>query len=78
IHHAVATSAALGFPIAAASVIGYVWSGYQMTGLPTGSLGYVYLPALAVIAIASVLTAPLGARTAHRMEVRKLKRIFAG
>ncbi|NSX04547.1 sulfite exporter TauE/SafE family protein [Cupriavidus gilardii] len=78
IHHAVATSAALGFPIAAASVIGYVWSGYQMTGLPAGSLGYVYLPALAVIAVASVLTAPLGARTAHRMEVRKLKRIFAG
>ena len=59
-------------------MIGYVWSGYQMTGLPAGSLGYVYLPALAVIAIASVLTAPLGARTAHRMEVRKLKRIFAG
>ncbi|MBY4895404.1 sulfite exporter TauE/SafE family protein [Cupriavidus sp. AU9028] len=78
IHNAVATSAALGFPIAVASVIGYVWSGLQQTGLPTGSVGYVYLPALAVVAVASVLTAPLGARTAHRMDVVRLKRVFSG
>lgn len=77
IHNAVATSAALGFPIAVASVIGYVWSGYDMPGLPAGSIGYVYLPALVVIALASVVTAPWGARTAHRMPVARLKRVFA-
>ncbi|WP_454722657.1 MULTISPECIES: sulfite exporter TauE/SafE family protein [Cupriavidus] len=77
IHNAVATSAALGFPIAVASVIGYVWSGFGAAGLPTGSLGYIYLPALAVIALASVLTAPLGARTAHRLDVAQLKKVFA-
>ncbi|MGO4808294.1 sulfite exporter TauE/SafE family protein [Cupriavidus sp. 2MCAB6] len=77
IHNAVATSAALGFPIAVASVIGYVWSGLGQGGLPAGSLGYIYLPALAVIAVASVLTAPLGARTAHRMDVGQLKKVFA-
>jgi uncharacterized membrane protein YfcA len=77
IHSAVATSAALGFPIAVASVIGYVWSGLGQSGLPGGSLGYIYLPALAVIAMASVLTAPLGARTAHRMDVAQLKKVFA-
>lgn len=77
IHNAVATSAALGFPIAVASVIGYVWSGLQQTGLPAGSVGYIYLPALATIALASVLTAPLGARTAHRLDVAQLKRVFA-
>ena len=77
IHNAVATSAALGFPIAAASVLGYVWSGYQQTGLPAGSFGFIYLPALVVIALASVTTAPLGARTAHRMNVRQLKKVFA-
>lgn len=77
IHSAVATSAALGFPIAVASVIGYVWSGLGQSGLPGGSLGYIYLPALAVIAVASVLTAPLGARTAHRMDVAQLKKVFA-
>ncbi|MCY1257277.1 Sulfite exporter TauE/SafE [compost metagenome] len=77
IHNAVATSAALGFPIAAASVAGYVWSGWQMPGLPAGSLGYLYLPALLVIAAASVMTAPLGARTAHRMDVGQLRKVFA-
>lgn len=77
IHNAVATSAALGFPIALASVVGYVWSGLQQGGLPPFSLGYVFLPALGVIAVASVLTAPLGARTAHGMDVGQLRRVFA-
>ncbi len=77
IHNAVATSAALGFPIALASVVGYVWSGLQQGGLPPLSLGYVFLPALGVIAVASVLMAPLGARTAHGMDVGQLRRVFA-
>jgi uncharacterized membrane protein YfcA len=75
-HNAVATSAALGFPIAAAGTVGYIISGWSVTGLPEGSLGFIYLPALFSVAIASVLTAPLGARTAHAMNVKPLKRIF--
>jgi uncharacterized protein len=78
IHNAIATSAALGFPIAAASVIGYIISGWNVEHLPFGSLGYVYLPALLIIATASVSTAPLGARAAHALPVKKLKRFFAG
>jgi uncharacterized membrane protein YfcA len=77
IHNAVATSAALGFPIAVANVAGYIISGFTVTGLPEGSFGYIWLPALGVIAIASVFTAPLGARAAHALPVGKLKRIFA-
>ena len=42
-----------------------------------GSLGYLYLPGLVVIALASMSTAPLGARTAHRMDIRPLKKVFA-
>ena len=77
IHNAVATSAALGFPIALASTIGYVIGGWGLdTGLPA-SLGYLWLPGLAVIASASVLTAPQGARVAHAMNVAQLKRLFA-
>ena len=76
-HNAVATSAALGFPIALANVVGYVVSGQSAQGLPAGSFGYVWLPALAVIAAFSVLTAPLGARAAHQLPVKKLKRVFA-
>jgi len=77
IHHAVATSAALGFPIAVANVVGYVVSGQSVANLPSHSFGYIWLPALGVIALFSVLTAPLGARAAHSLPVKKLKRVFA-
>ena len=76
-HNAVATSAALGFPIAVANVLGYVISGQSVQNLPEGSFGYIWLPALAVVAMCSFLTAPLGARAAHSIPVGKLKRIFA-
>ncbi|MER2538315.1 MAG: sulfite exporter TauE/SafE family protein [Azonexus sp.] len=77
-HQAIGTSAAVGLPIAIAGTIGYIWNGWGHPGLPSGSLGFVYLPALAVILVASVLAAPLGARLAHRLPVAVLKRIFAG
>lgn len=76
-HQAVATSAALGFPIALANGLGYVVSGQSVPGLPAGALGYVYLPALAVIATASVLMAPVGVKAAHALPVKQLKRVFA-
>ena len=34
-------------------------------------------PGLVVISLASMTLAPLGARTAHRMDIRPLKRVFA-
>jgi uncharacterized membrane protein YfcA len=77
IHSAVATSAALGFPIAVANVLGYVVSGWNLQDLPAGSFGYIWLPALAVIAVCSFFTAPLGAKAAHKLPVGKLKRVFA-
>jgi uncharacterized protein len=77
IHNAVATSAALGFPIALAGTLSNVYFGWGEAGLPKYSFGFVYLPALALIAAASVTMAPLGARLAHRMQVRQLQKIFA-
>ncbi|GAB4334644.1 MAG: sulfite exporter TauE/SafE family protein [Desulfobulbaceae bacterium] len=77
VHHAIGTSAAIGFPIALAGTVGYVLTGLQVAGLPPLSLGYVYLPALGGIVAASMLTAPLGVRLAHHLPVPKLKRIFA-
>ena len=52
-------------------------NGLHAEGLPALSLGYIYLPALAGIVAASVLTAPLGVRLAHGLPVEKLKRVFA-
>lgn len=76
-HNAVATSAALGFPIALAGTVGYVAAGWSLDGMPAGAIGFIYLPALLIVSLASVVTAPWGARTAHRMNVRQLKRAFA-
>lgn len=78
IHQAVATSAALGLPIALAGTAGYIWAGWSLAGMPAGTIGFIYVPALVAIAAASVLTAPLGARTAHRLDMRQLRRAFAG
>lgn len=77
LRQAVGTSAALGFPIAAANVIGYVVAGWSLPPALPGAFGYLYTPALAIIATASVLLAPVGARTAHRLDVGLLKRVFA-
>ena len=78
IHNAVATSAALGLPIAAAGTVGFIVTGLRQTGLPPHSLGYVYLPALLCIAVASMLFAPVGARLAHGLPVKQLKHAFGG
>lgn len=77
LHQAVATSAALGFPIALANTIGYVWSGMSVQDLPPGMIGYVYWPALVVLVLFSVFLAPVGAKAAHALPVATLKRIFA-
>lgn len=63
--NAVATSAALGLPIAIANTIGYLIG------------GYVWFAGLLVIACCSVLTAPLGSKAAHSLPVAKLKKVFA-
>ncbi|MBI2311605.1 MAG: sulfite exporter TauE/SafE family protein [Betaproteobacteria bacterium] len=76
-HHAIGTSAAVGLPIAIAGAVGYVLNGYRVETLPAWSLGFVYLPALLGIVAASVLTAPVGAKVAHKTEVGVLRKIFA-
>lgn len=77
VHRAVGTSSAIGFPIAVGGTLGYIYNGLAVQGLPRLALGFVYLPALAGIVCASVLTAPLGARLAHKLPVTRLKRVFA-
>ncbi len=77
-HHAIGTSAAIGLPIAVAGTLGYLVGGQGATRLPEGSFGYVYLPALAACVAMSMLTAPLGAKAAHKLPVPILKKIFAG
>lgn len=74
---AVATSAACGLPIAVAGALGFVVTGLNTAHLPTWSLGYIYGPALAGVAAASVVCAPLGAKLAHTLPTETLKKVFA-
>lgn len=74
---AIGTSAAVGLPIAFMGALGYALNGLGASGLPAGTFGYVYWPAALGLAAASSLTAPLGARLAHRLPVATLKRSFA-
>lgn len=76
-HEAIGTAAAVGWPLAAAGTAGYIIGGLSTPGLPQHSLGYVYLPALVLVAAASVLMAPVGAAVAHRTPARTLRKVFA-
>lgn len=77
LRNAIGTSAAVGFPVSLGGTIGYIATGLSSHSLPPPNLGFVYLPALLWVAIASLLTAPLGARMAHRMNVGLLRKLFA-
>lgn len=77
VHEAIGTAAAIGWPLAAAGTAGYVITGLRQPALPDFSIGYVYLPGLAGIVVASMLLAPLGAKLAHRTPGALLKKIFA-
>jgi uncharacterized membrane protein YfcA len=74
---AIGTAAIVGFPIALAGSLGFIASGWEQSGLPPHSMGYVYLPAVLGITLASVLTAPVGAAVAHRLPTKRLKQVFA-
>lgn len=73
--NAVATSAACGYPIAVAGTFAFIFLGAGAE-LPDGALGYIHLPAFAGIAVASALSAPLGAATVHRLPPALVKRLF--
>ncbi len=77
VHEAVATAAAGGLPIALTGTITYIITGLTKSGLPPLSLGYINLPAFAGIVVASTLFAPLGAKIAHKLPEKTLRRVFA-
>jgi uncharacterized membrane protein YfcA len=76
IHQAVATSSGVGVLISIPGILGYMWAGWGEPGLPPLSTGFVNLPAALIVIPASVLTAPLGVRLAHRMSKRHLEIAF--
>lgn len=74
---AIGTSAAVGLPISVAGTLGYLVNGWNVEYGQEWILGFVYLPAVAIIAVTSFFTAPLGAKLAHSLPVATLKKLFA-
>lgn len=74
---AIGTSAAIGLPISLAGTMGYLINGWGRAEGVAYSLGYVYLPAVLLISVASAITVPFGVKMAHYLPIAVLKKIFA-
>ena len=77
VHRAVATAAGFGLIIAIPSVIGFIVSGWAAPDRPAFTLGYIHVPAFAIIVPMTVLCAPYGVKMAHSLNPRPLKLLFA-
>ena len=75
-HEAVAISSTIGIPISVIGTLSYIMTGYNKTGLPEYSLGYVYLPAFLGISLTSMFSARIGAYYSHQISHEKLKKYF--
>jgi uncharacterized membrane protein YfcA len=76
IKNAIATSAAVGMPIAVAGALGFIAVGWDLESA-SGGLSFIHTQALMSIVVASVFFAPLGAKVAHSVDGKKLKKFFA-
>jgi len=76
IKKAVGTAAATGGLVTLFGAATYLFWGYGQALYPH-CLGYLYLPAFAVLSLTTSLAAPLGAKLTHRLPTLKLCRYFA-
>lgn len=77
IHRAVATAAGFGVVIAVPSVIGFLFVAMDPATRPPLTIGAVNLVAFVLVIAMTLITAPIGARLAHAMDPKPLKRVFA-
>lgn len=77
VRRAVGTASAFGILIAVPAVIGFIAAGWGIEGRPPLSLGYVNLLAAGLILPFTVSFAPLGAKIAHTVDPKWIKRAFA-
>lgn len=77
IHRAVATAAGFGLIIAVPSAITFLLTPIPDAGRPPFNIGHVNIAAFLVIISMTMLTAPIGAKLAHSLDPKPLKRVFA-
>jgi uncharacterized protein len=75
-HRAVGTSATLGLTISLPALIGWVASGWDISGLGPWQLGFVSLPISLCLLVPSLMAVPYGAALAHRLPAGVLSRFF--
>jgi uncharacterized membrane protein YfcA len=76
VRRAVGTASVVGLVIALPGAIGFVANGWHVTNLPPLSLGYVNMAGFVAIAATSMFFAPLGAKVAHTINPKWLRRLF--
>ena len=75
IAQAVAISAACGVPLALTGSLSFLVNGWHDPALPPHALGYIYWPAWLGIVLTSTFAARVGARLAHRLSAKTLRRL---
>lgn len=73
-----ATCSALASLLGIAATAGYVFGGFNESGLPALSVGYLYLPAFAGLAVGALVGSPFGIRASHKVADSLLHRLFIG
>jgi len=77
IRRGMAVAISCGFTIAVIGTLTFIGTGLNQQGLPDWSTGYVYWPAVLVIAMASMVCVPLGVNLAYKLNDKTIRRLFA-
>ena len=73
---AVGSSALMGLVIAIPGMIGFMIVGFHETSFMPFAIGYVFLPAVLIIALSAYSTTKLGAKFSSTIDQAQLRRIF--
>jgi len=76
IHQAVATSSGVGVLVSLPGTIGFMASGWDKSGLPPFSIGFVSIAAVLLLMPTSFLAAKIGASLAHTVSKHRLELAF--
>lgn len=78
IKNAIASSSAVGMFMATAGALSALYFGYGAEGVPEGSVGFIYMPAMIGLSLTSIVFAPMGAKLVYVLPVKRIRQIFAG
>lgn len=78
LHRAIASGSVLGVMVALPATIGFFLIGTAEADLPPEFFGFINMKAWAMIVPFSIIMAPVGVKTSHKIDAPLLRKIFAG